>query len=82
MPAPHDHVEWKKKKQGRGSNGYRREKRDKDPATPPGKASAQNKKKLALNEKLSTALVTQHNMTPDEANDLFNLVYTEAEKDF
>lgn len=35
--------------------------------------------KLALNQKLSTALVTQHHLSQSEADALFNACYTEAE---
>ena len=43
-------------------------------------AKNQKELKLALNQKLATALVTQHNMSQEEANDIFTTAYNEAQE--
>ena len=63
-------------------------KRDSDTSTKDPKPDAitssaeKNQKglKLALNQKLATALVTQHNMSQEEENDIFTTAYNEAQE--
>ena len=61
---------------------------DRDPPTPaePDQVASNpppNKRakslKLALNQRLATAMVTQHNVTPAEADAMFNTAYAEAD---
>jgi hypothetical protein len=82
MPFPHDNDEWVKakaaktaaykkckeeaKKSGGKTNSAKK-------AKPNGKAL-----KLALGDKMTTALITQHHMTQTEAETLFNSVYKET----
>ena len=49
-------------------------------AIPSSAAKKQKGLKLALNHKLATALVTQHNMSHEEANDIFNAGNNEAQE--
>ena len=85
MPHPHDHEAWKKKKEEqRARREDRRGKRKAADADGPDKKDNQQsdksaKMKLALNQKLSTTLVTQHHLSQVEADDLFNSMYQEAE---
>ena len=86
MKHPHDHEEWKKKKDERRSAARegRREKRKADDSSGPASGDDENKgskskMKLALNQRLATALVTQHHLSQNEADDLFNECYKDAE---
>jgi len=82
MPAPHDHDAWAKAK-AECVEKFKCGKRDKEG----GKAKesdlakkhkADDKLKLALNDKLTQALVTQHHLSQNEAEELFNKVFQEA----
>ena len=82
MPAPHDHDAWAKAKAERVEK-FKRGKRDKEggkaKVSGPGKKhKADDKLKQALNDKLTQALVTQHHLSQNEAEELFNKVFQEA----
>ena len=87
MKHPHNHEEWKQKKDGRRSQTRSRpsDKRKAydhyGPAAGDGanKQEKSSKMKLALNQRLATALVTQHHLSQNEADDLFNECYQDAE---
>ena len=89
MPHPHNHADSAKKKKER-TERFRRKKRDRaaakaagaEKSTNPSAGSDKSKKdiKLALNQKLATALVTQHHFSQNEAEAFLNEAYTEAEK--
>jgi hypothetical protein len=82
MPFPHDHNEWVKAKAAKTA-AYKKGKEEAKKsggktnsakkATPNGKAL-----KLALGEKMTTALITQHHMTQTEAKTLFDSIYKET----
>jgi len=84
MPAPHDHNAWTKAKAERVEK-FKRGKRDKEggkgkESGPAKKHEADDKLKLALNDKLTRgALVTQHHLSQNEAEELFNKVFQKAE---
>jgi hypothetical protein len=83
MPAPHDHDAWAKAKAERVEK-FKRLKQDKEDGKaresgPAKKHNADDKLKLALNDKLTQALVTQHHLSQNEAEELFNKVFQEAE---
>ena len=75
MPADHNHEEWKEKKARYMENNGHRGKRQRD-----SDGGSSSKLKLALNQKLSTALVTQHHLSQNEADNLFNACYKEADE--
>ena len=87
MKYPHNHEEWKQKKDERRSQARsgRRNKRKADDHYGPAadddsdKQGKSSKMKLALNQRLATALVTQHHLSQNEADDLFNECYKDAE---
>ena len=83
MPAPHDHDAWAKAK-AEHVEKFKRRKQDKEDGKakesgPAKKYKADDKLKLALNDKLTQALVTQHHLSQNEAEELFNKVFQEAE---
>ena len=83
MLAPHDHDVWAKAKAERIEK-FKHGKRDKEggkakESGPAKKHNADDKLKLALNDKLTQALVTQHHLSQNEAEELFNKVFQEAE---
>ncbi len=83
MPAPHDHDVWAKAKAERVEK-FKRRKQDKEDGKaresgPAKKHNADDKLKLALNDKLTQALVTQHHLSQNKAEELFNKVFQEAE---
>ena len=86
MKHPHDHEAWLErraqfdqwKKEGR--QGQDRKRKANDPAGNSQQPNA-SKLKLALNQKLTTALVTQHHLSQTEADSLFNEMYQEAKKE-
>ena len=82
MPAPHDHDAWAKAK-AEHVEKIKRGKQDKEggkakESGPAKKHKAVDKLKLALNDKLTQALVTQHHLSQNEAEELFNKVFQEA----
>jgi hypothetical protein len=84
MPAPHDHGAWAKAKAERVEK-FKKAKRDKEggkgsgTGSPPKKHKADEKLKLALSDKLTQALVTQHHLSQTEADEVFNKAFQEAE---
>jgi hypothetical protein len=79
MPFPHDHNEWVKAKAAKTA-AYK--KRKEEAKKSEGKANSAKKArhngkalKLALGEKMTTALITQHHMTQTESETLFDSVY-------
>ena len=86
MDMDHDHDAWLAARKLRYSEHCGKRNRDtstKDPnpdAIPSFKAKKQKGLKLALNQKLATALVTQHNMSQEEANYIFTTAYNEAQE--
>ena len=83
MPSPHDHDAWKEKKAQYANGSNHRGKRERDTATAkvnPKRGDGGKSLKLALNQKLTTALVTQHHLSQNEADALFNSCYTEADE--
>jgi len=83
MPAPHDHDAWAKAK-AEHVEKIKRGKQDKEggkakESSPAKKHKADDKLKLTLNNKLTQALVTQHHLSQNEAEELFNKVFQEAE---
>ena len=84
MPAPHDHDAWAKAKAERVEK-FKKAKRDKEgrkgsgTGSPSKKPKADDKLKLALSDKLTQALVTQHHLSQTEADDLFSKAYKKAE---
>ena len=86
MAMDHDHDAWLATSKLRYSDN--RGKRDRDTSTKAHKPDAitssaakkQKGLKLALNQKLATALVTQHNISQEEANDIFTTTYNEAQE--
>ena len=86
MDMEHDHNAWLAARKLRYSE--HRGKRDRDTSTKATKPDAitssaakkQRGLKLALNQKLAMALVTQHNMSQEEANDIFTTAYYEAQE--
>ena len=91
MKMPHDHDAWLAKRLARNGtrNGGRRRsqyERETPTSAEPDQVESENppnKKaktlKLALNKRLATAMVTQHNVTPAEADAMFNTAYAEAD---
>ena len=85
MKHPHDHDQWQKKKDERRAAWE--ERRGKRKAGDSNSPSVDNKRdqgksskmKLALNERLATALVTQQHLSQNKADSLFNECYNEAE---
>ena len=84
MPFPLNHEAWQEKKDKfAAEKSDRRGKRDHDKSSDNkgSDAGAITKSlKLALNRKLTTALVTQHHFSQNEANDQFNSCYIEADE--
>ena len=83
MPCPHDHKAWKEKKAQYANGPNHRGKRDRDDSSKPTGSNSSDASKLlrlALNQKLTTALVTQHHLSQNEADALFNSCYTEADE--
>ena len=85
MKHPHDHEAWLErkaqfKKWKEECEGQTR-KRKADDSAGASQQPSQSKLKLALNQKLSTALVTQHHLSQTEADSLFNEMYQEAQKE-
>ena len=83
MPAPHDHDAWTKAK-AECFEKFKCGKRDKESGKakesgPAKKHKADDKLKLTLNDKLIQALVTQHHLLQNEAEELFKKVFHEAE---
>ena len=85
MAFPHDHDAWVVKKKDRTK--HYREKRDREGKSPDAtKGSAKkpkpndNKLKLALSDKLTSALVTQYHLSQAEADALFKTAYTKAQE--
>jgi hypothetical protein len=86
MPAPHHHDAWAKAKAEKVEK-YECSKRDKEggkgrdgDASPNKKAKTGSQLKLALSDKLTQALVTQHHLSQTKADELFNKVYKEVEE--
>ena len=86
--APHNHNEWSESRKHKGGSQWKRRKDNQgtssDANTTDGIPSQYSLKKskilkLALNQKLATALVTQHHMTQQEADEIFKAAYNEAE---
>ena len=84
MPAPHDHGAWAKAKAERVEK-FKKTKRDKEGGKGSGTGSSSKKHKtdeklkLALSDKLTQALVTQHHLSQTEADEVFNKAFQEAE---
>ena len=89
MAFPHDHDAWVVKKKDRAK--HYREKRDRDKEAKSSDAAAgsakkpkpkptDDKLKLALSDKLTSALVTQYHLSQSEADELFKNAYTEAQE--
>jgi hypothetical protein len=85
MLAPHDHDAWAKAKAERVEK-FKKRKQDKAEGGKGSGSGSANKKhkpddklKLALSDKLTQALVTQHHLSQTEADDLFSKAYKEAE---
>ena len=81
--VPHDHDAWAKAK-AEHAEKFKRGKLDKEggkakESGPAKKHKADDKLKLSLNDKLIQALVTQHHLLQNEAEELFNKVFQEAE---
>ena len=87
MKHPHNHEEWKQRKDERRSQtrSRPRDKREAGdhygpaPGNDSDKQGKSSKMKLALNQRMATALVTQHHLSQNEADDLFNECYKDAE---
>ncbi len=83
MPLPHNHNEWAKSKADKTA-AFKKRKED---AKKSGKSESAKKAKLndtlklALGDKIAAALVTQHHMTQNEAESLFNFVYNDVIED-
>ena len=83
MTIPHDHEEGPAARKQRPKYGWKFEKSD--PDTNPDdasfgpKAKKSKKLKMASNQRLATALVTQHNMNQQEADDVFKAAYDGSE---
>jgi hypothetical protein len=85
MLAPHDHDAWAKAK-AECVEKFKKRKQDKaEGGKGSGSGSANkkhkpdNKLKLALSNKLTQALVTQHHLSQTEADDLFSKAYKKAD---
>ena len=89
MAFPHDHDAWAVKKADR--NKHFREKRERQKEAKSSEAAAGSTKKpkseptgeklkLALSDKLTSALVTQYHLSQTEADDLFKNAYKEAQE--
>ena len=87
MAFPHDHDAWVVKKKERTK--HYREKRDREAKSPDAAAGSakkpkpkptDDKLKLALSDKLTSALVTQYHLSQTEADELFKTAYTEAQE--
>ena len=88
MKAPHNHDEWAESTKQKRSSQCKRRKDNQgaryDATTPDditSQSSSKNSKSLkpALNQKLATAIVTQHHMTQQEVDKIFKVSYNEAE---
>ena len=86
MDMDHDHDAWLAARKLRYSEHCGKCDRDTTTKAPKPDAitssAAKNQKglKIALNEKLATDLVTQHNMSQEEAYDIFTNAYNEAQE--
>jgi hypothetical protein len=84
MAAPHNHDAWAKTKAERVEK-FKKAKRDKEgrkgsgTGSPSKKHKADDKLKLALSDKLTQALVTQHHLLQTEADEVINKAFQEAE---
>jgi len=89
MAFPHDHDAWAVKKADR--NKHFREKRERQKEAKSSEAAAggakkpkpeptDEKLKLALSDKLTSALVTQYHLSQTEADELFKTAYKEAQE--
>ena len=88
MKAPHNHNEQAESRKQKDSSQWKRRKDNQgassDATTPDGIPSQSSSKKskilkLALNKKVATALVTQHHMNQQEADEIFKAAYNEDE---
>jgi hypothetical protein len=83
MPSPHDHDAWAKTKAEREEK-FKRGKRGANAATgkannaQPAKKHKAGDLKLKLSEKITTALVTQHHLSQQEADAVFIKAFKEA----
>jgi hypothetical protein len=86
---PHDHDAWAFKKAKQKKHYREKRERDKEAKSPDAAAgSAKNHKsnptdeklKLALSDKLTSALVTQYHLSQTEADELFKTAYNEAQE--
>ena len=86
MPSPHDHDAWVANKADRNKKFCKKRDRDskKSHDAYPGSAKkskpADNKLKLALSDKLTSALVTKYHLSQTEADNLFKTDYTLAQE--
>ena len=81
MPAPHNHEEWQKKKSNYDATSNHRGKRERDPSDANnGGSKTKSSLTLALNKKLTTALVMQYHLSQNEVDALFTLCYQDAEE--
>ena len=87
MAFPHNHDAWVVKKKERTK--HYREKRDREAKSPDAAAGSakkpkpkptDDKLKLALSDKLTSALVKQYHLSQTEADELFKTAYTEAQE--
>ena len=85
MAFPHNHDAWVVKKTDRTKHYH--EKRDREEKSPDATAGSANKPKpaddklkLALSDKLTSALVAQYHLSQTEADELFKTAYTAAQK--
>ncbi len=84
MPAPHNHDAWAKAKAEQNKRFRENRKRDSKKTTDNAAGSAKkpkpagNKLKLALSDRLTSALVTQYHMSHNNADELFQSAYFAA----
>jgi hypothetical protein len=83
MPLPHNHNEWAKRKANKTAafKKHKEEAKKSGKSESPKKVKPNDTLKLALGNKLATALVTQHHMMQTEAESLFDLVYKDVIED-